>query len=117
MTVVGNLLAGLIIFGGVCRLLKIKKSRQSTPGHSLPFCTLLPSLVIASLIFGAGITAFLGTALAGRLSNAQLERVILVLLMGIGTALIIEGFLPFRAVGFCRTLWPSGLLLVSSLVW
>jgi uncharacterized membrane protein YfcA len=87
---------------------------------------LLPSLAIGSLIFGAGITAFLGTALAGRLSNAQLERVILVLLVGIGTALIIEGFLPFRAVGFlpdslvvwiaAGILFGLGIGLVSSLL-
>ena len=49
---------------------------------------------ILSLIFGAIITAFLGASLAGKLSNEQLERVILVLLIVIGFALIIEGFLP-----------------------
>jgi uncharacterized membrane protein YfcA len=60
-------------------------SRSQTM-NSHPLVPLLPA--IASLIFGARITAFLGTALAGRLSNTQLERVILVLLVGIGTALI-----------------------------
>jgi uncharacterized protein len=53
--------------------------------NSHPLVPLIPA--IASLIFGAGITAFLGTVLAGRLSNAQLERVILVLLVGIGTGM------------------------------
>jgi uncharacterized protein len=89
-----------------------------------PMAPLTPA--IASLILGAGITAFLGTALAGKLSNAQLERVILVLLLGIGIALIIEGFLPFRAVGFlpdslvvwiaAGVLFGLGIGLVSSLL-
>jgi uncharacterized membrane protein YfcA len=89
-----------------------------------PLAPLTPA--ITSLILGAGITAFLGTALAGRLSNTQLERVILVLLVGIGTALIIEGFLPFRAVGFlpdslvvwiaAGILFGLGIGLVSSLL-
>jgi uncharacterized protein len=89
-----------------------------------PLVPLLPAII--SLILGAGITAFLGTALAGRLSNTQLERVILVLLVGIGTALIIEGFLPFRAVGFlpdslvvwiaAGILFGLGIGLVSSLL-
>jgi uncharacterized membrane protein YfcA len=89
-----------------------------------PLAPLTPAIV--SLILGAGITAFLGTALAGRLSNAQLERVILVLLLGIGTALIIEGFLPFRAFGFlpdslvvwiaAGVLFGLGIGLVSSLL-
>jgi uncharacterized membrane protein YfcA len=81
---------------------------------------------IASMIGGAGITAFMGTALAGKLSNTQLERVILVLLVGIGTALIIEGFLPFRAAGLlpdslmvwivAGILFGLGIGLVSSLL-
>jgi uncharacterized membrane protein YfcA len=84
------------------------------------------TLAISSLILGAGVTAFLGTALAGRLSNAQLERLILILLVGIGTALITEGFLPFRAGGFLPNslvvwiaagiLFGLGIGLVSSLL-
>jgi uncharacterized protein len=97
---------------------------RSQTMNAQPLVPLLPA--IASLILGAGITAFLGTALAGRLSNTQLERVILVLLVGIGTALIIEGFLPFRAVGFlpdslvvwiaAGSLFGLGIGLVSSLL-
>jgi uncharacterized protein len=89
-----------------------------------PLAALTPAIV--PLILGAGITAFLGTALAGKLSNAQLERVILVLLLGIGIALIIEGFLPFRTVGFlpdslivwiaAGVLFGLGIGLVSSLL-
>jgi uncharacterized membrane protein YfcA len=49
---------------------------------------------LAALIVGAVVAAFAGTALAGRLADEQLERVILVLLVGIGLALIAEAFLP-----------------------
>jgi len=64
-------------------------------GRTLTFDTVLPLLpVILSLVAGAIITAFLGAALAGRLSNEQLERIILVLLVAIGVALIVESFLP-----------------------
>ena len=50
--------------------------------------------VIVAMTAGALITAFLGPSLATRISNAALERVILVLLVAIGLALIIESFLP-----------------------
>jgi len=64
-------------------------------GRTLSFDSVLPFLpVILSLIAGAIGTAFLGATLAGRLSNEQLERTILVLLVGVGIALIIESFLP-----------------------
>ncbi len=82
--------------------------------------------IILSLIAGAMITAFLGAALAGRLSNEQLERLILVLLVGIGIALIIESFLPQQIPALLPTalIWwiPAGILfglaigLVSSLL-
>lgn len=64
-------------------------------GRALSFDSVMPLLPVAlSLIAGAIITAFLGAALAGRLSNEQLERIILVLLVGVGIALIVESFLP-----------------------
>ncbi|WP_341526408.1 sulfite exporter TauE/SafE family protein [Nostoc sp. UHCC 0302] len=64
-------------------------------GSTLSFSQVIPLLpVILSLITGAVITAFFGAAIAHRLSNEQLERIILVLLVLIGIALIIEGFLP-----------------------
>lgn len=64
-------------------------------GRTLSFDLVMPLLpVVLSLISGAIITAFLGAALAGRLSNEQLERIILVLLVGVGITLIIESFLP-----------------------
>ena len=49
---------------------------------------------ILALIAGAVVAAVAGTALFGRLSEARLERTILVLLLVIGVALISEGFLP-----------------------
>ncbi|MBD2528195.1 sulfite exporter TauE/SafE family protein [Nostoc flagelliforme FACHB-838] len=85
---------------------------------------LLP--VIFSLIAGAVITAFFGAAIAGKLSNEQLERIILVLLVVIGIALIVEGFLPQQIPALLPPAlsWriPAGILfglaigLVSSLL-
>ena len=85
---------------------------------------LAPELL--ALIAGAVVAAFAGTALAGRLSNEQLERVILVLLVGIGLALIAEAFLPagVPALVPAGPTWrvPAGVLfglgigLVSSLL-
>jgi uncharacterized membrane protein YfcA len=49
---------------------------------------------ILALIAGAVIAAVAGTALFHRLSDARLERMILVLLLVVGVALIAEGFLP-----------------------
>lgn len=82
--------------------------------------------IILSLIAGAMITAFWGAALAGRLSNEQLERLILVLLVGIGIALIVESFLPQQIPALLppALIWriPAGILfglaigLVSSLL-
>ena len=55
--------------------------------------------LISSLIIGAMVAAFFGTSYVKRLSEEALERVILVLLVGVGSALIIEGFLPESSVG------------------
>ncbi|HEY9659132.1 MAG TPA: sulfite exporter TauE/SafE family protein [Allocoleopsis sp.] len=64
-------------------------------GRTLPFDQVLPFLpVVFALITGAVITAFWGATVAGRLSNEQLERAILVLLVVVGCALLIEGVLP-----------------------
>lgn len=96
-------------------------------GKTLSFDTVIPLLpVVLSLISGAVITAFLGATIAGRLSNEQLERAILVLLVVIGCALLIEGFLPQQSLAFLPSAltWriPAGILfglvigLVSSLL-
>ncbi|WP_414546126.1 sulfite exporter TauE/SafE family protein [Nostoc sp. CCY0012] len=85
---------------------------------------LLP--VILSLIAGAVITAFFGATMAGKLSNEQLEKIIFWLLVIIGIALIIEGFLPQEIPALLPASlgWriPAGILfglaigLVSSLL-
>lgn len=68
---------------------------------TISFTTVMPFLtVILSLIIGAVVTAFFGASLARQLSNEQLEKIILVLLVIIGVALIIEGFLPQQIPNF-----------------
>lgn len=63
--------------------------------NTLSSALLIPLMpVMLSLIVGAVSTAFFGATLASKLSKEQLERIILVLLVLIGLALIIEGFLP-----------------------
>jgi uncharacterized protein len=63
-----------------------------------PLIALLP--VVLAMIFGAVSAAFFGVALVHRISEVLLERFILVLLVGIGTALIVEAFLPQEVSGF-----------------
>lgn len=63
--------------------------------NTLALTSIIPLLPpMLSMIVGALITAFVGTGLVRRLSNEQLERIILVFLVVIGGMLIIEGFLP-----------------------
>jgi uncharacterized protein len=70
-------------------------------GKTISFSSVIPLLpAIFSLIMGAVTAAFFGTFLVGKLSNEQLEKVILILLVVIGFALIIEGFLPQQLPGF-----------------
>lgn len=96
-------------------------------GSMLPFDAVVPFLpAVWALIVGAVVAAFFGTALVDRLSDERLERVILVLLVVVGLALIIEGFLPEGSSGLLPEglAWriPAGILfglaigLVSSLL-
>jgi uncharacterized membrane protein YfcA len=96
-------------------------------GRTLSFVSLVPLLpAIGALIAGAVVTAFIGSALASGLSEARLERVILILLVCIGIALIIEGLLPQQLPGLLPAKLPwhvgAGVLcglaigLVSSLL-
>lgn len=63
--------------------------------RTLSFVSLAPLWpAMFAMIGGAVVAAFFGASLAGRLSNEQLERVILLLLVGTGSALIVEAFLP-----------------------
>jgi uncharacterized protein len=95
--------------------------------QSLSFEALAPLLTaIPAIIAGAVFAAFFGPTLAGHMSNHRLERIILILLVGIGIALITEGLLPqdFRsALPDNLALWiiagiffGLGIGLVSSLL-
>src|SRR3954470_1284898 len=57
-----------------------------------PVAPFTPAIV--ALIAGAVVAAVAGTSLFARLSDARLERTILVLLLVVGVALIVEGSLP-----------------------
>jgi uncharacterized membrane protein YfcA len=119
-----GLLGGLIGLGGAEFRLPVLagplgySARQAVPLNlAISMVTLLTSLAIRAgtlslasvaplspallgLIAGAVVAAFFGASVASRLSREQLERVILVLLVAIGWALIVEGFLPQEAPGF-----------------
>src|SRR5919106_3941642 len=62
-----------------------------------PVVELLP--VALAMMAGAVSAAFVGVALVHRVSERLLERFILVLLVGIGMALVIEAFLPREVSG------------------
>jgi uncharacterized membrane protein YfcA len=79
-------------------------------GRALPLdrlADLLPAIL--ALIAGAMLAAFWGAAWASRVSNAVLRRIILILLLAIGLALIVEAFLPREAPGFVprAPLWQA----------
>jgi len=95
--------------------------------RSLSFAPVEPfAPAILALIAGAVTTAVVGTGLLHRLSDHRLERTILTLLVVIGVALIVEGFLPTDVTGFLpeRTaarvgagvVFGLGIGLVSSLL-
>jgi uncharacterized membrane protein YfcA len=52
---------------------------------------------VLALISGAVLAAVVGTVLFGRLSDARLERTILILLLVVGVALVVDGLLPQTA--------------------
>jgi len=89
-----------------------------------PVVALLP--VVLAMVAGAVIAAYLGTALVHRVSERHLERIIFVLLAGIGAALMVEAFLSREApallpdVLYLRLLsgvaFGLGIGLVSSLL-
>lgn len=87
-------------------------------GRTLSLAALTPFWpAILAMIAGAMVAAFFGVALARRLSNTQLERVILVLLLAISVALIVEGLLPEDRPGLVRAalVWRIGTGLVFGL--
>ncbi len=82
--------------------------------------------IILAMIFGAVFAAFFGANYASRVSEIWLKKLILVLLVAIGVALIVEAFLSNQGTGFIPdvTIWRIlsailfGLLIgsVSSLL-
>ena len=69
--------------------------------HTLTLAPLRPlTAAIIALISGAVVAAFIGATVGARLSKTRLEQLIFFLLVGIGGALIIEGFLPQEGQGF-----------------
>jgi uncharacterized protein len=89
-----------------------------------PLLGLLP--VVVAMIIGAVSAAYVGTALVHRVSEHLLERIILVFLVVIGTALIVEAFLPQDVPGLLPAsplvrlvaagIFGLGIGLVSSLL-
>src|SRR5215211_2066805 len=89
-----------------------------------PLLGLLP--VVLAMITGAVSAAYVGTALVHRVSERLLERVILVFLVAIGSALIVEAFSPQDVPGLLPDALPVrivaavvfglGIGLVSSLL-
>src|SRR5918998_3287760 len=77
-------------------------------GGTLSFAPLLGLLpFVVAMIAGAVSAAYVGTGLVHRVSERLLERVILVFLVVIGSALIVEAFLPQDVPG----LLPDPLLV------
>src|SRR5215204_5740422 len=73
-----------------------------------PLFSLLP--VILAMIVGAVSAAYLGTAFVHRISEHLLERIILVFLVVIGTALIVEAFLPEQTAGLLPEALPVQII-------
>jgi uncharacterized protein len=90
----------------------------------VPLLGLLP--IVLAMITGAVSAAYVGTALVHRVSERLLERIILVFLVVIGTALIVEAFLPRDVPGLlpasplvrlmAAVIFGLGIGLVSSLL-
>jgi uncharacterized protein len=79
-------------------------------GQMLSYAPVAPYLpAVLALIAGAVFSAFWGATLGARLSNQRLEQIIFYLLAIIGTALIVEAFLPQDV----PALLPSALACAS----
>jgi len=89
-----------------------------------PLLGLVP--VVVAMIVGAVSAAYVGTALVHHISEHVLERIILVFLVVIGTALVVEAFLPREVPGLLPEALPVrvvaavifglGIGMVSSLL-
>lgn len=88
-------------------------------GSTLPLDAIYAMMVvIVSMTAGAMFSAFFAAAYASRISERRLERVILILLVAIGIALIVEAFLPQEGPGFIpeEVLWRVGAGIAFGLV-
>jgi uncharacterized membrane protein YfcA len=89
-----------------------------------PVIVLLP--VALAMVAGSVSAAYVGTALVHRISERLLERIILILLVVIGAALVVEAFLPTEIPALlpdallvrliASVLFGLGIGLVSSLL-
>lgn len=82
-----------------------------TRGRTLSLDALRPFAPVLAAMAAASVAgALAGTALQGRLSNRQLERLIMLLLLAIGIALVVEGVLnqPPRARIPDDVAWRAG---------
>jgi uncharacterized membrane protein YfcA len=71
----------------------VVRSRSLSLGPVQPYAP-----VLLSLIAGAVVAAYAGTALFARLDDHGLERTLLWLLLVIGAILVVEGLLPVQAI-------------------
>ncbi|MCS6834935.1 MAG: sulfite exporter TauE/SafE family protein [Anaerolineae bacterium] len=86
--------------------------------NTLPLGSLSPLIVpMLALIGGAVFAAFFGATLGSHLSERRLEQTILALLLAIGTALIVEAFLPQQGPGFIppEVIWQLAAGIVFGL--
>lgn len=72
-----------------------------------PVVALLP--VAAAIAFGAVVAAYLGVGWVHRVSDVQLRRTILVLLLAIGVGLLVEAFAPGESTGLLPDHGPAAL--------
>src|SRR5215211_5653911 len=83
-------------------------------GATLSLSTLFSLLpVIVAMIVGAVAAAYAGTAFVHRISEHLLERIILGFLVVIGTALIVEAFLPEQAAGLLPDALPVRIIAAA----
>ena len=70
-------------------------------GRALTLASVQPLMAaMLALIGGAVVAAFIGATVGARLSTTHLERIMVFLLVGIGAALMLEGFLPPQGTGW-----------------
>jgi uncharacterized membrane protein YfcA len=90
-----------------------------TRGRMLSLDALRPFVPVLAAMAAASVAgALAGTALHGRLSSRQLERLIMLLLLAIGVALVVEGVLdlPPRALVPAGLAWRAGSAAAFGLV-